>query len=300
MKKTVISHFYNEEYLLPFWLEHHKNKFDHGIMIDHGSSDKSIQIIKKIVPEWEIVNSKLKNFDAYLTDFEVQKIEENVTGWKICLNISEFLIGDLEKEINSCSVKEITIPAIIMTDIDNKEIKNNLLNEKPLGIEENQMSLLLFDFYQLIYKFKLFAFLKLMFEILFLKISQLILGKKYIKYVKYYIKRARLLHNQKIGQYSKGRHNWVFKSKKSKHLKILWYNYSPFTNKMIHRKLDARARLPGLGNSKQEVQSLNENCKYNDEAHINKAQKLITSYYKFLNLISSKALYNFNNEKQRL
>ena len=203
------------------------------------------------MPEWEIVNSKLKNFDAYLTDFEVQKIEENVTGWKICLNISEFLIGDLEKEINSCSVKEITIPAIIMTDIDNKEIKNNLLNEKPLGIEENQMSLLLFDFYQLIYKFKLFAFLKLMFEILFLKISQLILGKKYIRYVKYYIKRARLLHNQKIGQYSKGRHNWVFKSKKSKYLKILWYNYSPFTNKMIHRKLDAIARLPGLGNSKQ-------------------------------------------------
>ena len=33
-----------------------------------------------------------------IPDFEVQKIEENITEWKICLNISEFLIGDLEKE----------------------------------------------------------------------------------------------------------------------------------------------------------------------------------------------------------
>ena len=298
MKKTVISHFYNEEYLLPYWLEYHKNKFDHGIMINHGSNDKSLEIIKKIVPDWKIINSDLKNFDPFFTDFEVQKMEENVTGWKICLNISEFLVGDLEKEISSCDVKEITIPAIIMTDIEyDKKINKNLLNEKPFGIKENQISLLLFDFYQLLFKFKLFAFMKLVFQILFLKVSQLILGKTYIKYVKYYIKRSRLLHNQKIGQYLKGRHNWIYKSKKSKYLKILWYNYSPYTNKMVQRKLDAKSRLPGLGNSKQEVQSLNENCKYNDEAHIHKNQKLITSYYKFLNIFLAKALYNFNNDK---
>ena len=117
-------------------------------MINHGSNDKSLEIIKKIVPERKHINSDLKNFDAYLTDFEVQKIEENITEWKICLNISEFLIGDLEKEINSSDVKEIAIPAIIMTDIEyDKEINNNLLNEKPFGIEENQISLLLFYFY---------------------------------------------------------------------------------------------------------------------------------------------------------
>ena len=297
MKKTIITHFYNEEYLLPYWLEHHKNKFDHGVLINHGSNDKSVEIIKNLVPNWEIINSELQYFDAYLTDFEVQKIEENIAGWKICLNISEFLIGDLEKELNSCDVREITIPAIIMTDIDNKEIRNDLLSEKPFGIEENQISILLFDFYQLFYKFRFFTFLKLIFQILFLKVSQLILGKTYIKYVKYYVKRARLLHSQKIGKYSKGRHNWVFKSKRSKYLKILWYNYSPFTNKMVERKLDAKTRLPGLGSSKHDLQKLNENCKYNDEAYIHNNQKLITSYYKFLNIFSSKFLYNFNNDK---
>ena len=296
MKKTIIAHFYNEEYLLPYWLEHHKNKFDHGVMINHGSNDKSVEIIKNLVPNWEIVNSELEYFDAYLTDFEVQKIEENIAGWKICLNISEFLVGDLDKELNSCDVKEITIPAIIMTDIDNKEIRNDLLSEKPFGIEENQISIVLFDFYQLIYKFRFFGVLKLIFQILFLKVSQLILGKTFVKYTKYYLKRARLLHGQRIGQYLKGRHNWVFKSKRSKYLKILWYNYSPFTNKMVERKLDAKTRLLGLGNSKQDLQRLNENCKYNDEAHINKAQKLITSYYKFLKFILSKTLYNYNND----
>jgi hypothetical protein len=32
---TVISHIFNEEYLLPFWLEHHRTIFDHGIIIDY-------------------------------------------------------------------------------------------------------------------------------------------------------------------------------------------------------------------------------------------------------------------------
>ena len=31
----LFSHIYNEEYLLPFWLNHHKNIFDHGVIIDN-------------------------------------------------------------------------------------------------------------------------------------------------------------------------------------------------------------------------------------------------------------------------
>jgi hypothetical protein len=31
---TLLSHFYNEEYLLPFWIEHHKKQFDYAILID--------------------------------------------------------------------------------------------------------------------------------------------------------------------------------------------------------------------------------------------------------------------------
>ncbi|MBJ3789276.1 glycosyltransferase family 2 protein, partial [Bacillus sp. OA1] len=46
MKKTIISHFYNEEYLLPWWLMHHTKIFDHGILINRGSTDRSVEICK--------------------------------------------------------------------------------------------------------------------------------------------------------------------------------------------------------------------------------------------------------------
>ena len=55
MRKTVVTHFFNEEYLLPWWLEHHKKYFDHGVMIDYNSTDSSVEIIKKICPTWTIV-----------------------------------------------------------------------------------------------------------------------------------------------------------------------------------------------------------------------------------------------------
>ena len=62
MNKTVLTHFYNEEYLLPWWLDHHKKYFDHGILIDYASTDKSVEIIKEICPTWTEVKSKNEFF----------------------------------------------------------------------------------------------------------------------------------------------------------------------------------------------------------------------------------------------
>lgn len=50
--RTVLCHFYNEEYLLPWWLKHHRSMFDHGALIDHGSTDNSLDICRQLVPEW--------------------------------------------------------------------------------------------------------------------------------------------------------------------------------------------------------------------------------------------------------
>ena len=69
--RTVICHFYNESYLLPWWLDHHKKIFNHGIMINHRSSDSSVDIIKTITPQWDIVDTLLSEFDAFMTDLEV-------------------------------------------------------------------------------------------------------------------------------------------------------------------------------------------------------------------------------------
>jgi hypothetical protein len=94
MKKTIISHFYNEEYLLPWWLKHHKKYFNHGIMIDYNSTDNSCKIIKSICPNWKIVKTKNKHFDSFVIDREVEEYEKNINGWRICLNTTEFLVVD--------------------------------------------------------------------------------------------------------------------------------------------------------------------------------------------------------------
>jgi hypothetical protein len=90
--KTIISHFFNEEYLLPFWLEHHASLFDHGIMIDYHSTDRSVEIIRQMCPSWTILTTKNETFDAILVDEEVNEVEKTITGFKLCLNTTEFFI----------------------------------------------------------------------------------------------------------------------------------------------------------------------------------------------------------------
>ena len=104
MYKTIISHFYNEEYLLPWWLEHHKKYFNHGIMINYASTDNSVSIIRQICPDWTVINSRNQFFDAKLIDDEVSDVESTVNGWKTCLNTTEFLVGDYSL-LNKCLYK---------------------------------------------------------------------------------------------------------------------------------------------------------------------------------------------------
>lgn len=89
---TVISHFYNEEYLLPYWLLHHKQLFDHGILINYSSTDNSVDIIKALCPTWEIRDSRNQEFSAGEVDKEVMDIENTVPGFKLVLNTTEFLV----------------------------------------------------------------------------------------------------------------------------------------------------------------------------------------------------------------
>jgi len=94
MKKTLLCHFYNEEWMLPWFLNHHKSIFDHGVMIDYHSTDRSRDIIKEICPTWDIVTSRNPDFQADTIDTEVMDIEREIDGWKIALNVTEQMIGD--------------------------------------------------------------------------------------------------------------------------------------------------------------------------------------------------------------
>ena len=135
--KTILCHFYNEEYLLPFWLNHHKKYFDHGIMIDYQSTDNSVDLIKEICPTWDIVKSKNLLFDAHKVDVEVTEYERNVTGFKICLNVTEFLIGRYQMLDEITNRTQILISSYIMVDRPEDlftDIKDDLLKERTFGI----------------------------------------------------------------------------------------------------------------------------------------------------------------------
>lgn len=117
--KTVISHFYNEEYLLPWWLKHHKQIFDHGIMINYASTDNSVNIIKEHCPNWQIVESRNEFFESELIDQEVMDYERDLQGARMALNITEFLYGDyriIDDLATDYMPRMILIPCLLMID----------------------------------------------------------------------------------------------------------------------------------------------------------------------------------------
>jgi hypothetical protein len=119
-KRTVICHFYNEEYLLPWWLNHHKNIFDDGLMINYGSNDNSINIIKEICPSWRIVDTRNEFFGALEIDREIEDYEKFIDGYRVVLNVTEFLIGNFSKLDNFESLLIAQAFMIDPPDVENK------------------------------------------------------------------------------------------------------------------------------------------------------------------------------------
>ena len=119
MKKTLLCHFYNEQWMLPWFLNHHKQIFDHGVMIDYHSTDHSVDLIREICPSWDIITSRNPNFQADTIDTEVNDIERDIDGWKICLNVTEQLIGNYTV-MDKVDVDEIYVPSIFMIDTEYK------------------------------------------------------------------------------------------------------------------------------------------------------------------------------------
>ena len=88
---VIISSFYNEEYMLPWWLKHNKHIFDHGILFDYYSTDDSVKIIKYLCPTWEIRKTRNKDWDFENNDKEFMEAEREVKGYKAVLTTTEFL-----------------------------------------------------------------------------------------------------------------------------------------------------------------------------------------------------------------
>jgi hypothetical protein len=106
---TLITHIYNEEFLLPFWINHHLHNFDEGIVIDFDSSDSSLDIVKELAPHWKIIKSPLKKFEAEPLDRLIENIESSISGARICLNVTEFFMGDAASVVNQKIIPQVSL-----------------------------------------------------------------------------------------------------------------------------------------------------------------------------------------------
>lgn len=88
---NVLIHIYNEEYLLPFWLEHHREIFDHGIVVNYFCTDRSMDIVREMCPTWTIVLTRNTHWSVSGMDNEMMDWEKTLDGYKIILNVTEFL-----------------------------------------------------------------------------------------------------------------------------------------------------------------------------------------------------------------
>ena len=116
---TLISQIYNEEFLLPFFIEHHYEKFENGIIVDYGSTDASLSIIAKLAPKWRIVDCSGENFSATKVDALIHSIEEACDDICLALTATEFFVGDPR-----FITKEMVVPCYSLLRLkDDPEIK---------------------------------------------------------------------------------------------------------------------------------------------------------------------------------
>jgi hypothetical protein len=213
--RTVIMHFFNEEYMLPWWLRHHISMFDHGILIDYASTDRSVEICRKIAPDWRVVRSRNIDFDALAADFEVMQYENELRGWKISLNVTEFLcspdLSQMETEILNSGLDGVQIESVTMVDNEPHLVPTHeasLIAQKHHGFLSKDANVNL--------------------------VGHFVAG------------RTRLYHRAAFGAYTPGRHDSHLPNLRhsSSDANVLWYAFSPWQQPFIQRKLQIAERIP--------------------------------------------------------
>lgn len=210
--RVVFSQFFNEAYLLPWWLDHHRRIFDHGVLIDSNSSDESADICRRMVPTWEIVRPEYMPFEALLRDFEIMKHEARFpTAWKIVLNTTEFLVAPdlaaLEQYLESTGGTSARLPSAVMVDVVPRRVpspKRPLTEQKDAGFWETDVT-----------------------------------SEEASALLRRFGSHRRVYHRYPIGAYGPGRHISHLPNQHDaprEQAAIWWYGFSPWTKAFVDRK----------------------------------------------------------------
>ena len=132
-KVAMVTHFYNEALLMPYFIQHHAGMFDSVVLIDSNSDDASRTIIAEYAPStWEVVESAAEPgvFDAVEVDKEVVGQEGRFPDlWRIALTTTEFLVhpdlvGELKaKERADPDSRTLHFPALRFVGDDSEQLQ---------------------------------------------------------------------------------------------------------------------------------------------------------------------------------
>ena len=204
-KLTVFTNVFNEEYMLPFWLEHHRKIFDHGVVFDWHCTDSSMDIVRKMCPTWEIIKAPFQYFDAFENDCLLMSEEMKHEGYKMVLNTTEFLVSPsnvrnyLSAEQNSYYV--CLVPSVLSTS-DVQEPQN------------------LTEFFE--------------------GIDRCCIGGIPITN-----RGTRTIHSWDHGHYSLGRHERTLPvTEYHVPMYVLWFGFYPWNEKFHKRKLQIKDKIP--------------------------------------------------------
>jgi hypothetical protein len=236
--KALISHIRNEEYMLQWWIPHHLQKFDEVVIINYGSTDNTVDMIREMAPHWHIVDAWDEKFDCFRCDEQIfsleQQIQQQYPGtFTIALTITEFLVGNTKFLDRETGRHEKYILACQMCDRDEEmyvEPDPNipLIKQRTFGYPEFYDETVKND--QQIYEQPIWK----NFET----------GEYHVGWfsdLKVSPRYQRCIRNGAYSTYDIGRHYW--RENIERRLKIACYYYSPITKKMIERKCRVQDNL---------------------------------------------------------
>lgn len=133
---VLFSHFYNEEILLTQWIRHHAPLFDCAVLINHHSTDASVEVIRREAPStWNVVMSSSREFCALATDLEVASYENSFTEphWRLALTTTEFLFtvglrrrdNPVFQELEGCDAIQISSVSLV-DNAENQALQRGL------------------------------------------------------------------------------------------------------------------------------------------------------------------------------
>lgn len=206
----LFNHFYNENYLLPWWCQHHREIFHSGFLLDQHSTDNSVDIIKSICPEWQIELTQDKFFYILPIDQRIMDEEVKMTGFKMALTNAEFLVAteSFKKKLSTTKDETMFVLMRLMAVDPYPEIIPSY--DKPLT---SQKSVIIYEKYPGA-------------------------GGPY-----------RLIHNYPHGAYTAGKHFTRLTNRNLVYIPpeqacVVHYHSSPWTPEFIARKESFRKQIP--------------------------------------------------------